>query len=196
MNKGPWVFATRNAHKVQEVSWIIGGVIPLKSLEEVGYTSITEEPFSTLEENALHKAQVVWEALHLPVIAEDTGLEVTALGGDPGVHTARFAGPQATAHQNMLLLLTKLANVTDRSARFRTILVAIDENGPHYFEGIIQGHIAKEISLQIHGFGYDPVFIPTGYEQTFAELDPQIKSQVSHRAIALMKWKAWCEHAS
>jgi XTP/dITP diphosphohydrolase len=177
------VFATNNPHKAKEVEQILGGQYQVKTLKDIGCLEDIEETADTLEGNALIKAQYVKNNYGFDCFSEDTGLFVNALNGDPGVHTARYAGEARNADDNINLLLKNLADKTDRSARFITIITIIMGEKEIHLEGICPGRIAQERS-GTGGFGYDPVFIPDGYDQTFAELGEEIKNKISHRALA------------
>ncbi len=180
------VFATNNAHKAQEVEQILGENFSVKTLKDIGCDTDIEETADTLEGNALIKARFVRDNFGMDCFSEDTGLEVTALDGAPGVYTARFAGEQRSAADNMALLLQKLEGQSDRSAQFRTIIALTIDGQEYLLEGICKGRIASAPSGN-GGFGYDPVFIPDGYEQTFAELGEEVKNEISHRALATQK---------
>ena len=181
------VFATANKHKLEEVSKVIDHEkFELVNLVEVGITEDIVEDGDTLEENALIKARYVHSRLKINVFSEDTGLEVDALDGEPGVITARYAGPQKDAHDNMDLLIENLKDKSDRSAQFRAIIALIIDGQEVLFEGIVRGSIAKEKS-GVEGFGYDPIFIPEGYDKTFAELPDEVKLGMSHRSRAVGK---------
>lgn len=180
------VFATQNAHKVAEVQAFLGDRYQFLGLTEIGCTEELAETQPTLEGNALQKARYVYENYHQDCFSEDTGLEVTALNGEPGVYTARYAGPQRRAEDNMALLLQNLADKSDRSARFRTVIALIMDGREYLFEGIVEGTIAEE-ARGTAGFGYDPVFIPQGFERTFAEMTGAEKNDISHRARAIKK---------
>ena len=181
------IFATANTHKLEEVGKVIDhSKFELVNLKDVGITEDIEETGDTLEANALIKARYVVEKTKSNVFSEDTGLEVDALGGDPGVITARYAGPQKDAHDNMDLLIKNLVGKEDRSAQFRAIIALIIDGQEVLFEGIVRGSIAKEKS-GVDGFGYDPIFIPEGYDKTFAELPDEIKLGMSHRTRAVNK---------
>ena len=177
------VFATNNPHKAKEVEQILGGQYQVKTLKDIGCLEDIEETADTLEGNALIKAQYVKNNYGFDCFSEDTGLFVNALNGDPGVHTARYAGEARNADDNINLLLKNLADKTDRSARFITIITIIMGEKEIHLEGICPGRIAQERS-GTGGFGYDPVFIPDGYDLTFAELGEEIKNKISHRALA------------
>ena len=186
------VFATNNAHKLSEIKSILGSSFEIVSLSDIGCTVDIPETGKTLEENAHIKAAYVFEHYGLSCFADDTGLEVEALHGAPGVYSARYAGGAGhDSEANMCKLLGELAGEPHRNARFRTVisLLQVDENHPqkpieHQFEGIVTGHIATEKHGQ-EGFGYDPIFIPDGYNQSFAELGETIKNKISHRARAV-----------
>ena len=181
------VFATANAHKLEEVRKVIDhSKFKLVNLKDVGITEDIAETGDTLEANALIKARYVVERTQSNVFSEDTGLEVDALGGDPGVITARYAGPQKDAHDNMDLLIKNLEDKEDRSAQFRAVIALIIDGQEVLFEGIVRGTIAKEKS-GVDGFGYDPIFIPEGYDKTFAELPDEVKLGMSHRTRAVNK---------
>lgn len=176
-------FATNNENKLNEVSAMLGDQFELVSLESIGCTEELEESRSTLEGNSLQKAEYVNQKFNIPVFADDTGLEVNALNGEPGVYSARYAGPQRNSDDNMRKLLTELNGRNDRSAQFRTVITYM-ENGEYYqFEGIVKGQIDTMLK-GTGGFGYDPVFIPEGYNVTFGELSAEIKNQISHRKRA------------
>lgn len=180
------IFATSNPNKVKEVKEILGNEYQVKSLVDIGCHEEIPETAPTLEGNALQKARYVKERYGLDCFSEDTGLEVTALNGAPGVYTARYGGPEKDPNQNMSKLLHELKNKSDRSARFRTAMALIIGNEEHVFEGIAPGVIAKERS-GAEGFGYDPIFIPDGYDISFAEMGKSEKNKLSHRAKALEK---------
>lgn len=181
------IFATANEHKKEEVNKVIDHEqYTLVSLTDIGVTEDIVEDGDTLEANALIKARYVYAREGKDVFSEDTGLEVDALGGDPGVITARYAGPQKDANDNMRLLLKNLEGKSTRSAQFRAVIALIIEGKEVLFEGIVRGSIATEISGK-EGFGYDPIFIPEGHSHTFAELPDKVKLSMSHRTRALSK---------
>lgn len=181
------VFASNNAHKLSEIRAILGDRIEIISLSDLQCHDEIPETADTLEGNALIKARYVWEHYGLYCFADDTGLEVEALGGAPGVYSARFAGEHASFEDNVSLLLERLSGVAaPRRARFRTVIALIDEYGTHFFEGSVDGEITLERSGD-HGFGYDPVFRPEGREETFAQLTEQEKNSMSHRGRAVQK---------
>lgn len=177
------VFATNNPHKAKEVEQILGGQYQVKTLKDIGCLEDIEETADTLEGNAIIKAQYVKDNYGFDCFSEDTGLFVNALDGDPGVHTARYAGEARNADDNINLLLKNLAGKADRSAQFRTIITIIMGEKMIHLEGICPGRIAEQRS-GTGGFGYDPVFIPDGYGLTFAELGEDVKNKISHRALA------------
>ena len=181
------VFASNNAHKLSEIRAILGDRIEIISLSDLQCHAEIPETADTLEGNALIKARYVWEHYGLYCFADDTGLEVEALGGAPGVYSARFAGEHASFEDNVSLLLERLSGVAaPRRARFRTVIALIDEYGTHFFEGSVDGEITLERSGN-HGFGYDPIFRPEGREETFAQLTEQEKNSMSHRGRAVQK---------
>ena len=181
------VFASNNAHKLSEIRAILGDHIEIISLSDLQCHEEIPETADTLEGNALIKARYVWEHYGLHCFADDTGLEVEALGGAPGVYSARFAGEHASFEDNVSLLLERLSGVAaPRRARFRTVIALIDEYGTHFFEGSVDGEITLERSGD-HGFGYDPIFRPEGREETFAQLTEQEKNSMSHRGWAVQK---------
>ncbi len=179
------VLATQNTHKVEEISALLPAGIQAVTMREMGLLDDIEESASTLKDNALLKARYVWERLKLPVLADDSGLEVLALGGAPGVMSARYAGKEKDAEANMAKLLEVLRNEPFRDARFVTFLAFIDESGQEFlFEGEIRGRILGE-KRGMSGFGYDPIFRPEGDERSFAEMRADEKNRISHRARAL-----------
>jgi len=181
------VFATNNQHKLQEIRQILGNSIEVLSLEDIGCHTDIPETGESLEENALQKARYVYDHFHIDVFADDTGLEVDALGGKPGVYSARYAGGNGhDSEANMSKLLTELADNNNRKARFRTVIALLTKGQVKTFEGVVEGVITRQRS-GAEGFGYDPIFQPDGYEKTFAELGNDIKNKISHRARATQK---------
>jgi len=205
------VFATNNDHKLSEIRSILGSRFEVVSLKDIGCMVDIPETGITLEENALQKAQYVYDHYHIDVFADDTGLEVEALGGAPGVYSARYAsissdssnprnpsdprnprnprnpsGPSHDSEANMSKLLFELEGKADRRARFRTVIALILDGHVTTFEGIVNGEIIRE-RRGGEGFGYDPIFQPEGYDKTFAELGLDIKNHISHRARAVAK---------
>lgn len=192
------VFATNNAHKLQEVSSILGNQIKLQSLKDIGCTAELPETSDTFEGNALQKARYIYEHYGLNCFADDSGLEVDALQGAPGVYSARYASlknPEISAHDdqaNTRQLLHDLQGKEERSARFRTVTALILNGESHIFEGTVEGTITSS-PVGNGGFGYDPVFIPQGYDQTFAQLSADTKNKISHRANSIAKLKAFLD---
>lgn len=184
------VFATNNEHKLSEMRQIIGGSFELLSISDIGCHDDIPETADTLEGNALQKARWVKERYGYDCFADDTGIEVDALGGQPGVYSARFAGPGHDSKANMAKLLAMLEGEENRRARFRTVIALIKGGETHLFEGIVDGEIMKFPSGS-EGFGYDPVFRPEGWEMTFAEATPDEKNAVSHRGRAVAKLIAY-----
>jgi len=180
------LFATHNEHKVSEIQLLIPASIHIISLDEAGIHESIPEPFETLEENAIEKSRVILERNGKDCFSEDTGLEVEALDGAPGVRSARYAGDAAHPEENILLLLKNLEGKANRKAQFRTI-ISLEWKGKRYlYEGICPGTILTEKSGE-KGFGYDPVFVPDGARVSFAQMTPNEKSTFSHRAKALAK---------
>jgi XTP/dITP diphosphohydrolase len=182
------VFASNNKHKVREISHILDNKITLLSLEEVNIFEDIPEDEPLIEGNALFKARYVHNATGLNVFADDTGLEIEALNGQPGVHSARFAGESKDSSANIAKVLTMLKGIENRKARFRTVIALIFENKEYLFEGIASGIIIDE-KRGDEGFGYDPVFIPDGKKLTFAQMTMTEKNKISHRATAFEKLK-------
>jgi len=180
------LFATGNPHKVTEVQYLLPKEIKIRTLHEIGINEEIPETGKTLEENALQKAEYVKKRIKGNVFAEDTGLEVKVLHNAPGVYSARYAGPQHDSRANLLKLLKEMEGQKDRTARFRTVIALILNDEIHRFEGIVNGRIAEKASGK-GGFGYDPVFIPEGFDRSFAELGDEVKSRISHRAQAMKK---------
>ena len=181
------VFATNNKHKLEEIRLILNEQFEVRSLSDIGCHEDIPEDQQTLEGNALQKAKYVYEHYHVDCFADDTGLEVDALHGEPGVHSARYAeGTDHNSEANMEKLLHKLEGNNQRKARFRTVIALIQGGKITEFEGIVEGEITQQKS-GVEGFGYDPIFQPKGYTQTFAELGMDIKNQISHRARAVKK---------
>ena len=191
------VFATNNSHKLNELRSIVGGRVNILSLADIGCHDDIPEDADTLEGNALQKARWVKERYGYDCFADDTGLEVAALGGAPGVHSARYApGTGHDSQANMALLLKNLEGATDRSARFRTVIALLmGDDDPVCFEGTVEGEILTT-PRGTDGFGYDPVFVPTGSTRTFAEATPDEKNAVSHRGRATRKLVARLESLS
>ena len=180
------VFATNNPNKLKEVQEMLSDHIQLVSLKDIGCTEDIPETASTLEGNAKIKADHVTKKYGFNCFADDTGLEVDILNGEPGVYSARYGGKERDAEKNMSKLLTSLKDKSNRNAQFRTI-ITLNLNGESYhFEGICRGQIIEERSGS-GGFGYDPIFKPDGYDETFAEMSSEEKNKVSHRGLAIQK---------
>jgi XTP/dITP diphosphohydrolase len=179
-------FATNNRHKLEEVAHAIQGKITLLTLHEINCFEELPETRDTIEGNSLQKAEFVFNRYHIACFADDTGLEVEALNHAPGVYSARYAGNHKNTEDNINLLLKNLVGVTNKSARFRTVITLMGLHGTHTFEGIVRGTILSEKKGEF-GFGYDPVFQPLGYSKTLAEMDMDEKTKISHRAIAVEK---------
>lgn len=180
------VFASNNEHKIAEISKLVPSGFEVVSLESIGCTEDIPETADTLEGNAILKAQFVWERFGLSCFADDTGLEVPVLGNAPGVYSARYAGPQRNATDNMDKLLDELNEINQRDARFITVIALILDGQLHTFEGIVNGTITRE-KHGSEGFGYDPIFKPEGFDQTFAEMNMEQKNTMSHRGRAVLK---------
>ena len=185
-------FATNNAHKLEEIQAILGDSFELLSLKDINCTKELPETGNTLEANSLQKAQYLYDHYQVNCFADDSGLEVHALGGEPGVDSAHYAGPQRSRADNINLLLKNLTDETDRSAQFRTVITLIQNGKVSQFEGSIKGQIISELRGN-EGFGYDPIFIPEGYTTTFAEMSLAEKGKISHRAKAFGKLVAFLE---
>lgn len=179
-------FATNNQHKIKEVQALLGSDFTLVGLADIGCTEELAEDQTTLEGNSLQKAKYVFDRYHVSCFADDTGLEVEALRGAPGVYSARYAGQQRNAFDNMKLLLENLRDSKNRKARFRTVITLREPSGQLQFEGILNGAIIGE-PRGAEGFGYDPVFLPEGYTKTLAEMALNEKNTISHRARAIEK---------
>lgn len=181
------LFATNNQHKIDEVRAILGPDFRILGLADMGCTDDLPETQGTIEGNAEQKARYVFARLRIPCFADDSGLEVRALGGDPGVRSARYAGSHGDSEANIRLLLKNLEGVADRAARFRTVIALTGpDGGIRFFEGVIEGALLTE-KRGTRGFGYDPIFVPHGHALTFAEMSPKLKNTISHRALAIHK---------
>ena len=189
------IFATSNPNKIREIAAKLPTGFPKRiiTMAEAGFNDEIIEDGLTLEENAMIKARTIYQKTKLDVFGEDSGLEVYALNMDPGVITARYAGPQKDANDNIDKLLSSLQNEEDRRARFRAVICLILDGEEYLFEGIVNGTISKEKKGR-GGFGYDPVFMPNGYTETFAELPDEVKLKFSHRTVALNKMVALFNH--
>ncbi|MAZ37277.1 MAG: non-canonical purine NTP pyrophosphatase, RdgB/HAM1 family [Crocinitomicaceae bacterium] len=181
------IFATNNKHKLEEIQAIIGSSFKILSLNDIGFSGDIPETQPTIEGNALQKAEYIFERFNKPVFADDTGLEVIALNEAPGVYSARYAGPDCSFSDNVNLLLKNLLGHTDRSSRFKTVIaLKLSESHLKLFEGIIEGVITEKI-LGEGGFGYDPIFKPKGFSETFSEMSTETKNRISHRGLATQK---------
>lgn len=180
------IFATNNKHKIEEVNQILHDKFTIVSLKEIGYFEDIPETEPTLEGNASLKAWHIFDRYNASCFADDTGLEVEALNGEPGVFSARYAGEGHNFSLNVDKLLRNLTGLTNRKARFRTVISLIMNGNEIFFEGVINGKIIEE-RKGTNGFGYDPVFIPEGYDITMAEMPSELKNKISHRAIAMQK---------
>jgi len=180
------IFATHNQNKVEEITAILPPVIEIKSLRDINFKNEISETSDTLQGNALIKARTIFNKFKRNCFADDTGLEVEVLNGDPGVLSARYAGNQNIAIDNIKKLLRKLKNHDNRKAQFRTVIALIYDRNEYFFEGIIKGKIIGEAKGN-NGFGYDPIFQPENYFLSFAQLDKEEKNKISHRAKAFRK---------
>ncbi|MEO1624680.1 MAG: RdgB/HAM1 family non-canonical purine NTP pyrophosphatase [Bacteroidota bacterium] len=179
------VFATSNPNKVREINQLLGGQ-DVKSLKDIGCTEEVPETTNTIKGNAIQKAEYVSTHYQIDCFAEDTGLEVDGLNGEPGVHTAYYAGPARDANANMAKVLKGLQGQPNRKARFRTVIALVQDGEVRTFEGVVEGQILESPRGE-GGFGYDPIFQADGYEQSFAEMEPDKKNGISHRARAFRK---------
>ncbi len=184
------LFATNNAHKLSEVQAVLGPGFELTTPRECGITEEIPETCNTLEGNASQKAHYLYDRMGMDCFADDTGLEVAALGGAPGVHSARYATDGHDFSANNELLLKNLAGVADRRARFRTVVALLLGGEEYRFEGVVEGRIIDH-AIGHEGFGYDPLFIPDGFSKTFAEMTADEKNAVSHRGRAIRKLAAF-----
>lgn len=180
------VFASNNSHKIREIREILGPGFSVSGLADIGCTEEIPEPFPTLEENALAKARYVYRKYGYNCFSDDSGLETEALGGLPGVKSARFAGPGKTSTDNLNKLLSMMEGKENRRARFRAIMALIMDGREYLFEGVVHGMITHEAGGS-GGFGYDPVFVPDGYDRRFSEMPSEEKNRISHRFRALEK---------
>jgi len=180
------VFATNNKHKLEEISHIIGDQYRIISLKELNCCEDIPETEETLEGNALLKARYVHSKYNCNCFADDTGLEIEALNGEPGVYSARYAGEQCSFEDNVIKVLQKMEGKSNRNALFRTVIALILDDQEYLFEGAIKGTIIED-KKGVSGFGYDPIFTPDGYSETFAEMGNDLKNQISHRALATQK---------
>jgi XTP/dITP diphosphohydrolase len=180
------VFATNNKYKLQELQAILGDRFELLSLNDIGCNENIPEEQPTLEGNASQKAFYVSEKYGYSCFADDTGLEIESLGGEPGVFSARYAGPAKNSEENMNKVLNKLSEINCRKARFRTVISLVMNGEEHQFEGIVEGEILRQ-KIGSSGFGYDPIFLPVGFDRSFAEMSLAEKNKISHRGKAVAK---------
>ena len=180
------IFATSNQNKVLEIQKILPKKFNIKSLKDLNYFEDVPENENTIEGNAIFKAKYIYEKFNINVFADDTGLEVEALNGEPGVHSARYAGTTRSSEKNIKKLLKNLKNIKNRNARFKTAIALIIDNKLHIFSGIIEGYILDSPKGN-NGFGYDPIFCPNGFDKSFAELTLKEKNLISHRSLAMKK---------
>ena len=180
------VFATHNMNKLAEIKAILPAHIEIVSLSDIGCDEPIEEWGKTIAENAIIKAKYVWDNYQLNCFSDDTGLEVEALDNAPGVYSARYAGPENNSQKNIAKLLDALKGKTNRTARFKTVIALVTDGELNLFEGIVNGTISDKPTGK-DGFGYDPVFIASGHDQTFAQITKQEKNKISHRAQAFQK---------
>jgi len=180
------VFATNNSHKLQEIKYALKGFYEIVSLKDIGFTEDIPEPYETLEENADTKSETIAHKFHINCFADDTGLEVEALNGAPGVYSARYAGEDCSFSDNMDKLMHEMQTKENRKAKFRTVISLILNQKKYQFQGEVHGTIATE-KTGSKGFGYDPIFIPNGYTTSFAEMSMEEKNKISHRGRALKK---------
>ena len=180
------IFATSNQNKVLEIQKILPKKFEIKSLKDLNYFEDVPENENTIEGNAIFKAKYIYEKFNINVFADDTGLEVEALNGEPGVHSARYAGTTRNSEKNIKKLLKNLKNVKNRNARFKTVIALIINNKLHTFSGIVEGYILDS-PMGNNGFGYDPIFCPNGFDKSFAELTLKEKNLISHRSLAMKK---------
>lgn len=180
------IFATNNNHKLKEIQHILGSEFRLLSLNDVGMAEDIPEDYYTLEENALQKASFIYQKFGKNCFADDTGLEIYALNGDPGVLSARYAGEEKSSENNMKKVLNAMHNISDRKAQFRTVIALILNGKEYFFEGVVKGEILYNKQGEA-GFGYDPIFKPTGFNQSFAQMNIEQKNKISHRGNATSK---------
>ena len=180
------IFATSNQNKVLEIQKILPKKFNIKSLKDLNYFKDVPENENTIDGNAVFKAKYIYEKFNINVFADDTGLEVEALNGEPGVRSARYAGTARNSTKNIKKLLKNLKNIKNRNARFKTVIALIIDNKLHKFSGIVEGYILDS-PMGNNGFGYDPIFCPSGFDKSFAELTLKEKNLISHRSLAMKK---------
>ncbi|MBD79941.1 MAG: non-canonical purine NTP pyrophosphatase [Crocinitomicaceae bacterium] len=180
------VFATNNQHKLEEVQSLLSEQFQIISLNELGFKEEIPETQKTIEGNASQKSHYIYERYNMPVFADDTGLEIDALNGEPGVYSARYAGSNCSFQDNCNKVLNNLKGEQNRNSRFKTVISLIIDGNEHQFEGLVNGKILEEGRGE-DGFGYDSIFLPDGYEKCFAEMSLEEKNQISHRGLAVRK---------
>lgn len=188
------IFATNNLHKLEEINQIIADQYKVLSLKDIGFDEEIPETAPTIEGNALQKAIYIYDRFQKDCFADDTGLEVDALDGAPGVYSARYAGPDCTYEDNVNKLLESMQGISNRKARFKTVITCFLNGKTVSFEGIVNGQILIK-SQGGGGFGYDPVFLPDGFDQSFAEMPAHLKNSISHRGIAVRKLVAFLKQS-
>ena len=189
------VFATNNEHKLREIRQVLGEKFEIVSLNEIGFNEEIPETQDTLEGNSSQKANHIYDRFGLNCFADDTGLEVDSLNGEPGVYAARYAGSNPSFDDNMDKLLVNLKGIENRSAKFRTVISLIIDGNEKQFEGVVEGVILEE-KTGIDGFGYDPIFKPNGYNESFAEMSSDLKNIISHRGRAVEKLEQYLNNLS
>lgn len=180
------IFATSNANKLKEIRLIIDGDYEVLGLQDIGHTQEIPEPFNTLEENAVHKVNTIAKLYNINCFAEDTGLMIDALNGEPGVFSARYAGEEKSAKANIAKVLANLGKTTNRAAKFKTVIALFEDGVIHKFDGEVHGTITMQPEGN-NGFGYDPIFYKAKFGKTFAEIPLEVKNEISHRKKATEK---------
>jgi XTP/dITP diphosphohydrolase len=189
------VFATNNKNKIKEIQNALNGIVEILSLKDIGFEGDIPEDFETLEENALQKAHYITDRFNVNCFADDTGLEIDALNGAPGVYSARYAGEDCVAENNMAKVLANLKGEKNRRAKFRTVVALVLDNEDYTFEGVAKGEILNE-NTGSEGFGYDPIFKPEGFEESFAQMSIDQKNAISHRGAAVRKLVEYLKNSS
>jgi len=184
------VFASHNQNKVSEIQHLLKGIVNIVSLSDIGFDKDIAETANTLEGNAIIKARAIYDQYGYHVFADDTGLEIEALNGAPGVYSARYAGEACRAEDNMQKVLSEMEGISKREARFRTVIALIMDGKEYLFEGSVEGQILRHKQGD-KGFGYDPIFQPIGYEESFAQLPIEVKNKISHRGLAIQQLVAF-----
>lgn len=187
------VFATNNKNKLYEIQHLLKDTVDILSLSDIGFYDDIEETEDTLEGNALLKARAIYDKFGCNVFSDDTGLEIDALDGAPGVYSARYAGTSCNAEDNMVKVLQELTNTDNRNAQFRTVIALILEGKEYLFEGLVNGKMLRGKHGD-KGFGYDPIFQPEGYQESFAQLPLEVKNNISHRGLAVKKLVAFLKN--